>query len=117
MKTARAFRLVLVTAPNCKTARKLATAALEAKIIACASLIPALESHYWWQGKIERANEVLILFKTTNGKLSALERLILSQHPYDSPEILALPLDSGTPRYLDWITTSTTQRGRKATQS
>jgi len=59
------FRIVLVTAPNLKTARQLARAALAARLIACANLIPAIESHYRWQGKLERSAEVLLIMKTT----------------------------------------------------
>lgn len=103
MKSARNFAIVLVTAPDLKTARALARAALAAKLAVCANLIPKLESHYWWQDKLERSNEVLILFKTTKRILPTLERLILARHPYDTPEFIAIPLDSGTPRYLDWI--------------
>jgi periplasmic divalent cation tolerance protein len=106
MKAARNFAVVLVTAPDLKTARVLARAALHARLVACANLIPKLESHYWWEDKLERSNEVLILFKTTKGKLGRLEKLILARHPYDTPEFIAIPLDSGTPRYLDWITSS-----------
>jgi periplasmic divalent cation tolerance protein len=106
MKSARNFAIVLVTAPNLKLARALARAALDARLVACANLMPGLESHYWWQGKLERSNEVLILFKTTKSKLGALERRILARHPYDTPEFIALPLDSGTARYLDWITST-----------
>ena len=65
MKAARNFAIVLVTAPDLKTARALARAALGARLAACANLVPKLESHYWWQGKLERSNEALILFKTT----------------------------------------------------
>lgn len=106
MKSARRFAIVLVTAPSLKTARSLARAALDARLVACANLIPKLESHYWWRDKLERSNEILILFKTTRTKLAALEKLVLARHPYDTPEVIALPLDSGTPRYLDWIISS-----------
>lgn len=103
MKSARRFVVVLVTAPDFKTARALAKAALNAKLVACANLVPGIESHYWWQGKRERSAEVLILFKTTRAKLPAFEKLVLAQHPYDTPECIALSVDSGTPRYLRWI--------------
>ena len=106
MKAARNFAVVLVTAPDLKTARALARAALHARLVACANLIPKLESHYWWEDKLERSNEVLVLFKTTKSKLGRLEKLILARHPYDTPEFIAIPLDSGTPRYLDWLTSS-----------
>ncbi len=106
MKNAARFALVLVTAPNLKTARALARAALEARLIACANLVPRVESHYRWQGQIERGAEVLLILKTTRARLAALEKLILARHPYDTPEILALPLRAGTERYLAWLASS-----------
>ena len=63
MKTAKAFCMVLVTAPDRKTARVLARAALSARLIACANLISRIESHYWWRGKIESGDEVLLILK------------------------------------------------------
>ncbi len=57
MKSANQFSIVLVTAPDLKTARKLAQAALQAKFVACANLVPKIESHYWWQGKLERGDD------------------------------------------------------------
>ena len=110
MKSADKFVLVLVTAPSLKVARQLAQAALRARLIACANLIPKLESHYWWQGKIETNAEVLLLLKTTRPRLFALEQLILAKHPYDTPEFLVLPLSAGNPRYLEWITGSVAQK-------
>lgn len=106
VKQTSRHRLVLVTAPDLKTARKLAAVALQAKQVACANLVPKLESHYWWQGKLERSAEVLILFKTTTAKLKALEQTILANHPYDTPEFITLPITAGNERYLTWITES-----------
>jgi periplasmic divalent cation tolerance protein len=106
MKSAAKFSLVLVTAPDLKTARALAKTALQAKLIACANLIPRVESHYWWQGKLESGAEVLLILKTPRTRLSALEKLILARHPYDTPEFLALPLSAGSRKYLDWLATS-----------
>jgi len=106
MRSAKAFTVVLVTAPNLKAARALAKAALNKRLIACANLIPKLESHYWWQGKIETGSEVLMLLKTTTSKIAALEKLILSQHPYDTPEFIVVPINRGNQRYLDWIAQS-----------
>jgi periplasmic divalent cation tolerance protein len=103
MKPATQFVLVLVTAPDLKTARALAQAALSAKLIACANLVPKIESHYWWQGKIESGAEVLLILKTQKSKLAALEKLILAEHPYDTPEFLVLPLVAGSKKYLDWL--------------
>jgi periplasmic divalent cation tolerance protein len=106
MKSATKFALVLVTAPDLKTARKLAKAALTARLIACANLVPKLESHYWWQGKIESSAEVLLIMKTQKTKLAALEQLVLVQHPYDTPEFVTLPLSAGSQKYLAWLTAS-----------
>ena len=100
--TRHPFAIVLVTAPNLKTARKLARAALAARLVACVNLIPKAESHYWWQGRIETATEVLLLLKTTSPCLTALETLILEKHPYDTPEFVALPVSRGNKRYLQW---------------
>jgi len=106
MKSATKFAVVLVTAPDLKTGRMLAKAALWARLIACANLVPKIESHYWWQGKIESGAEVLLILKTTKSKLAALEKLILAKHPYDTPEFLVLPLSAGSQCYLDWIVES-----------
>ncbi len=97
------FALVLVTAPNLKTARRLARAALQARLAACVNLVPGIESHYWWQGKIELGTEVLMVFKTTTARLAALEKLIVANHPYDTPEFIALSISRGNKRYLDWL--------------
>ena len=103
MKTAARYAVVLVTAPDLPTARALARAALEARLIACANLVPRVESHYWWQGRLERGAEVLLVLKTTRARLAALEKLVLARHPYDTPEFLVLPLQAGTARYLAWL--------------
>lgn len=103
MKSAARFVVVLVTAPDLDTARMLARTALDARLAACANLVPGIESHYWWQGKLETSTEILILFKTQKLRLAALEKLILKKHPYETPEVLALPLTEGTQKYLDWI--------------
>jgi len=110
MKSAAKFALVLVTAPDLKTARRLARFALRARLVACANLIPRLESHYWWRGKLETSAEVLLLFKTTRPHLPALEKLILAKHPYDTPEFIVVPLSGGTARYLKWLGESVAEK-------
>lgn len=107
MKQKSKFVVVFVTAPSLRVARALAKAALESKVVACANLIPKLESHYWWQGKIEKSAEVLILFKTAARNTSKLQKLILDEHPYDTPEFVVVEINSGTKRYLQWIESST----------
>jgi periplasmic divalent cation tolerance protein len=106
MKTATKTAIILVTAPDLKTARALAKAALSARLIACANLVPKIESHYRWRGKIESSAEVLLILKTQKSKVTALEKLILAQHPYDTPEFLVLLVSAGNQKYLDWLATS-----------
>ena len=103
MKRAANVSIVLVTAPDIKTARAVARAALAARLIACANLLPKIESHYRWLGKIESAAEVLLIMKTRKRNLRALEKLVLARHPYDTPEFLVLPVSGGAKKYLDWI--------------
>ena len=106
MRITGKFKIVLVTAPDVRTARRLARGALAARLIACANLISKIESHYWWQGKIERGQEVLLLLKTTRARLGALEKFILAQHPYDTPEFIVLSEIDGAKGYLDWLAQS-----------
>jgi len=96
------FVIVLATTPNLRHARRLARLALEARLVACANLVPRLESHYWWQGKIEKSSEVLLLLKTTRRNLAALEKLVVAAHPYDTPEFIVLSISGGNARYLEW---------------
>ena len=103
MQALRGFSLVLVTVPDRQSGRKLARAALAERLVACANLIPGIESHYWWQGKMEHAPEVLLVFKTTAARLAALEKLVLANHPYDTPEFVVLSLKGGNARYLQWL--------------
>lgn len=98
------FKIVLVTAPDLTTARRLARAALEARLIACANLVPGIESHYRWQGRVEQSAEVLLMLKTSQSRLAALERLVLAKHPYDTPEFVVLNPVSGAKKYLAWWT-------------
>jgi periplasmic divalent cation tolerance protein len=103
VRSASSYLVVLVTAPSVTIARRLVRLVLQARLAACGNLIPRLESHYWWQGKLEKSAEVLILFKTTTARLEQLEQLILARHPYETPEIVAVPLAKGTQAYLNWI--------------
>ncbi len=103
MTTSPGLVVVLVTAPDLTTARQLAQVALADRLAACANLIPGLESHYWWQGKIDTSNEILLLFKTRRVLLARLEKTILANHPYDTPEFVVLPLAGGNRHYLDWL--------------
>ncbi len=95
--------MVLVTAPDVKTGRKLARTALAERLVACVNLVPRVESHYWWQGKIEVGSELLLVMKTATARLAALEKLIVTRHPYDTAEFIVLPITRGNRRYLNWV--------------
>ena len=102
IKTAQ-YCVVLVTAPKLTVARKLARGILKNRLAACANLVSGVESHYWWEGKICRDAEILMVMKTSRAKLKVLEKFVLSVHPYDTPEFVVLPIDSGNRRYLKWV--------------
>ena len=101
------FAVVMVTAPDMALARRLAKAGREAKLAACANIVPAIESHYWWEGKLESSNEALVIFKTQQELLPKLERIVQEVHSYDTPEFIALPLTAGSRKYLAWIKDNT----------
>ena len=98
--------IVFVTAPNLAVARKLASGILENRLAACVNLVPGLESHYRWEGKLCQETEVLMVLKTTGDQLVALEAWVQAEHPYDTPEFVALKIEAGSARYLDWISES-----------
>jgi periplasmic divalent cation tolerance protein len=107
MRTAKPYAIVLVTTPNMTVARRIARALLAQRLVACANLIPGVESHYWWHGKCEKGREALMVLKTRKGLLAQLEQAVHSLHPYDTPEFLALNLEAGSQRYLDWLMAET----------
>jgi len=93
--------LVLSTFPNKKEAHKVGKELLNKKLIACYNLIP-VESSYWWKGEIEETNEVLMIMKT-NKDFSDVEKFIIEQHSYETPEIIAIETKNVSERYLKWI--------------
>lgn len=96
--------LVLCTFPDLDQARQIGAALVERQVAACVNLLPGVESIYRWEGKVERAGEVLGLIKTT--RYSDLESAIRELHPYEVPEIIALPVAAGLPAYLAWVAES-----------
>jgi periplasmic divalent cation tolerance protein len=95
-------RIVFVTATSIEEARKLAHAALNAKLVACAQILPAVESHYWWQGKLEQKTECLLLLKGDVTRLQELSEVIHKNHSYECPEFVAIEPDSVDPAYAQW---------------
>ena len=99
--------LVLTTLPNAEAAGEMAKRVVEEKLAACANLFPALRSVYRWNGKVQDENEVLVLLKTRQQHYERLKSRILELHPYDVPEVLAIPVEQGHQAYLDWIARET----------
>lgn len=93
--------VVLCTFPDLDQARQIGAALIETQVAACVNLLPGVESIYRWEGKVERAGEVLALIKTT--RYPDLEAKLRELHPYEVPEILALPVAAGLPDYLGWL--------------
>ena len=98
--------LVLSTFPEQETARRIGRELVERKLAACVNIGPALESIYRWEGKVESASEVLCIIKTTQGQFGKLQEELCSLHPYDVPEVIALPLADGAGPYLRWVAES-----------
>lgn len=100
------FRLILSTAPNLEEARRLAHTLLERRLIACANLVPGVESLYRWEGKLESSAEVLLLMKTERDKEEELFQVLSEIHGYQVPEGLSLPIHGGLEPYLQWVKAS-----------
>ena len=98
--------VVLTTAPNIKTGEKIARFLLEKKLAACVSIKGGFVSRYRWKGKIERVTEALLVIKTAAASFPRVRRAIEKIHPYDVPEILALPVSAGSNKYLKWMAQS-----------
>jgi periplasmic divalent cation tolerance protein len=95
--------LVLTNLPDHEAALTLARVLIEEKIAACINILGACTSVYRWQGKVENAQEIPLLIKTTTARYAALEAAIHRLHPYELPEIIAVPLAQGLPDYLQWV--------------
>jgi periplasmic divalent cation tolerance protein len=113
MKIMYSFIQVSTTVEKKEDAKRLAELALNQRLAACVQVIGPITSTYWWQGKMEKAQEWLCLMKTGKDLYEALERAIKSIHPYDEPEIIALPIVGGSQGYLCWIDEQTTKTGNQ----
>ncbi len=100
--------LVLTTLPDRDRALQLASALVEARLAACVNVQAGCTSVYRWQGVLETADEVALLIKTTSARYPALEAAIRARHPYELPEIVAVPVTRGLPAYLQWVGNETT---------
>jgi periplasmic divalent cation tolerance protein len=98
--------LVLSTFPDVETARRISNQLVTEKLVACANILPGVESIYRWNQKIETGSETLVFFKLNKDQQSAFQEKLKSLHPYEVPEIIALRIDDGLPEYLKWVNDS-----------
>ena len=99
--------LVLTNLPDAVSARAIADHVVSTRLAACVNILAPCRSVYRWQGKIEDAEEVPLLIKTTPERYPALEAAIKAHHPYELPEIVAVPVATGLPAYLAWVASET----------
>ena len=99
--------LVITNLPDAASAEKLARQIVEARAAACVNQLAPCTSTYRWKDNVETATEVPLLIKTTKAAYPGLEKLIREAHPYELPEIIAVPVEAGFPAYLDWINEET----------
>jgi len=96
-------RVAFATAPDAEVAARIARALVEEELAACANLVSNVRSIYRWQGKLEDESEVMLILKTRADRVDALAERLRALHPYEVPELLVLPVESGLPAYLDWV--------------
>ena len=105
----------LTTAPSAQAAKRLVRTLVERRLIACGTVLPGAVSTYWWQGAVAEEEEVVVVMKTTAERWAELAATLPELHPYEVPELIALPVADGYPPYLEWVRTETAgQRGRAA---
>jgi periplasmic divalent cation tolerance protein len=95
--------IVFCSCPDVETAGRLADTLVEERLAACVTLLPGAISVYHWEGAVHRDPEVLLIIKTTAGRVANLTARIEALHPYEVPEVLAVPVDGGAERYLAWL--------------
>ena len=95
--------MVLITSPSLKDALKIKDLLLKSRLVACANIIEGVNSFFWWKGKVDSASEVMLSAKTTRAKFKKIIACVIKTHPYDVPEIIAIPIIDGNKPYLDWI--------------
>jgi len=97
------YRLIITTSPTMEVAETLADTLVGERLAACVNILPAGRSVYEWQGKVERESEHVLLIKSRSDRLPELEKRLLEIHPYELPELIAVPIVEGLSSYLTWI--------------
>lgn len=99
--------VVYVTVPNQDTGEKIAGSLVESKLAACVNIVPGVTSIYFWEGKVNKDQELLLIIKTRRNLLPDLTAAVKGMHPYDEPEVVGLPILGGSESYLKWVRDST----------
>jgi len=99
----KGFIMIMVTCASRQEARKIAASLLKKRLVACANILPKIESRFWWKGKIDKAIEFLLIAKTAKANYKKIEKEVKRLHSYEVPEIIAVPVIAGSRDYLDWI--------------
>ena len=99
--------IIFITTAGVEEARRLAQALVKSKRVACVNIVPGVNSLYWWQDKVTEDREALLLVKTRAGLFPEIVAQVKNLHPYQVPEIIALPIVAGNPEYLNWIDETT----------
>ncbi len=107
MESEHRHLLVYCTVPDEESALRISETLVEEALAACVNIVPGLRSVYRWKGRIEHDGELLLLIKTSTDRYPALQERIVALHPYELPEIVAVPLERGLPGYLQWIDQNT----------
>ena len=97
------YCIVLCTVPDLDAGERLAASLVEARVAACVNILPGLTSVFRWQGETQKDPEALLIIKTRRDRFEAICEVLRAQHPYELPEIIAVPLSDGLPAYLRWI--------------
>ena len=100
--------MVFVTVPGLKDGNRMSKEILTSRLAACVTVIPGVQSMYWWKGKIARAKEAMLVMKTTRNQYRRLESKIMELHSYEVPEIVAIPLVAGLSQYIEWVSREVT---------
>lgn len=99
--------VVLVTVPSAAKGAELVRSLVDERLAACGNVLPGVRSVYRWEGKVVEDEEALLVLKTTAARFPALRDRVLALHPYEVPEVLALPVEAGSERYLAWVAAET----------
>lgn len=97
------YCIIFVTCATTGEARSIADAVLKRRLAACANTIDKVNSRFWWRGRIDKARETIVIFKTRTANFTAIEKIVRKLHSYEVPEIIALPIMAGSRDYLNWI--------------